>query len=131
LVRKFHEAKTPRWSFGVQAPHGGSFSTWTIWPELVSCVEVYDDPYIINLGTGEDLMITKLAETITSVFGFQGALRNDVSKPDGMPRKLLDTSKIGASGWAPTVAPRDGIEQTYCWYLDHLEKAKASASPNR
>jgi GDP-L-fucose synthase len=95
----------------------------------VLLMEVYDDPEIINVGTGEDLTITNLAETISSVVGFEGALRYDVSKPDGMPRKLLDTSKIRALGWAPTVALRDGIEQTYRWYLDHREKAKALASP--
>jgi GDP-L-fucose synthase len=134
LVRKFHEAKKASDAevviWGTGTPRREFLYVDDLARACVLLMEVYDDPEIINVGTGEDLTITKLAETISSVVGFQGALRYDVSKPDGMPRKLLDTSKIRALGWAPTVTLRDGIEQTYRWYLDHHEKAKASAGPN-
>jgi GDP-L-fucose synthase len=85
-------------------------------------MEIYDDSEIINVGTQDDLTISELAELISSVVGFHGTIRYDATKPDGTPRKLLDTSKIRALGWTPTIALRDGIEQTYRWYLDQCAK---------
>ena len=110
LVRKFHEAKAAGddevviWGSGT--PRREFLHVDDLARASVLLMEVYDDPEIINVGTGEDLTITNLAETISSVVGFQGALRYDASKPDGMPRKLLDISKIRALGWAPTVTLR-------------------------
>ena len=74
-------------------------------------------PGIINVGAGVDLSIRELAEMIGSVTGYSGRLVFDSSKPDGMPRKLLDTARVTALGWQPRISLREGIERTYAWYL--------------
>ncbi|MEO7318506.1 MAG: NAD-dependent epimerase/dehydratase family protein, partial [Chthoniobacteraceae bacterium] len=80
-------------------------------------IENYDSPELINVGYGEDVTIRELAEMICEVVGFGGRLEFDVSKPDGTPRKLMDISRLKALGWKPQVALRDGIRETYEWYL--------------
>lgn len=77
----------------------------------------YDSPDIINVGSGEDLTIRELAGMICDVVGFNGEIKWDQAKPDGIPRKLLDVSKLKTLGWRPTIPLRQGIEQTYRWYL--------------
>jgi GDP-L-fucose synthase len=76
----------------------------------------YDDPEIINIGTGEDLTIRELAELICQVVGFRGKLVWDRSKPDGTPRKLLDVTKINSLGWKAKIRLREGIASTYDWF---------------
>ena len=76
----------------------------------------YDEPETINVGLGDDMPIKVLAETVADVIGFQGAIEWDTAKPDGMPRKLLDTSRINALGWKPQIPLRDGVASTYEWY---------------
>ncbi|WP_373636864.1 GDP-L-fucose synthase family protein [Yoonia sp. BS5-3] len=71
----------------------------------------------INIGTGEDIAIRELAELIAETVGFQGEIRCDTSKPDGTPRKLLDTSTINRLGWTPKINLRAGIASTYEWFL--------------
>lgn len=131
LVRKFHEAKASGHSevviWGTGTPRREFLHVDDLAEACLLLMEVYDDSEIINVGTGEDLTIAELAEMVSAVVGFQGALRYDTSKPDGTPRKLLDTSKIRALGWAPTITLQDGIEQSYRWYLDNFAKSKASA----
>ena len=78
-------------------------------------------PALVNVGTGCELTIRNLAETIQRVVGYEGALRFDASKPDGTPRKLVDVSKINSLGWRHTVELEDGIRRTYQWYLSTLE----------
>ena len=77
----------------------------------------YDQAEHINVGTGEDISIKELAETIADVVGFEGEFVWNTDKPNGTPRKLLDVSKIKSLGWKPTVSLREGIEKTYDWYL--------------
>jgi len=77
----------------------------------------YDSDEIINVGVGEDISIRELAELVRDVVGFDGEVVWDESKPDGMPRKLLDVSRISRLGWKATTCLRPGIEQTYGWYL--------------
>jgi GDP-L-fucose synthase len=79
-------------------------------------LERYDSPEIVNVGCGEDVTIRELAELICEVVRFSGELFFDQSKPDGTPRKLLDTSRLTALGWKPQIGLRKGIEQTYEWY---------------
>jgi GDP-L-fucose synthase len=79
-------------------------------------LEEYDSPEVINIGFGSDVTIRELAELICEVVGFTGELVFDTTKPDGTPRKLLDTSKLQALGWKPRIPLRDGIAQTYRWY---------------
>jgi GDP-L-fucose synthase len=85
-------------------------------------LEKYDSPEIINVGCGEDISIRELAELICDVIGFDGELAWDKTKPDGTPRKLLDVSKLRALGWTPTIPLRDGIAQTYDWFLKNVAK---------
>jgi len=85
-------------------------------------LQKYDSPEIINVGCGEDISIRELAELICDVVGFDGELSWDKTKPDGTPRKLLDVSKLRALGWTPTIKLRDGIVQTYTWFLKKVAK---------
>lgn len=73
----------------------------------------------VNIGPGEDVSIKELAELVVDVTGYQGQINWDTSKPDGTPRKLLDSSRIKATGWSPKTLLRDGIVQTYEWYLKY------------
>jgi GDP-L-fucose synthase len=85
-------------------------------------LEKYDSPEIVNVGCGEDISIRELAELVCDVVGFDGELSWDKTKPDGTPRKLLDVSKLRALGWTPTIKLRDGIAQTYAWFLKNVAK---------
>jgi GDP-L-fucose synthase len=80
-------------------------------------LEKYESSEIINIGCGEDITIRELAELICDVVGFDGELVWDTTKPDGTPRKLLDITKIRALSWQPTISLRQGIAQTYEWFL--------------
>ncbi len=71
----------------------------------------------VNIGFGSDVTIRELAETVAEVVGFKGALSYDSTKPDGMPKKLLDSAKLNAMGWTPKVGLREGIAKAYAWYL--------------
>ena len=73
----------------------------------------------INVGTGQDVTIRELTETISTVVGFQGEVVFDASKPDGAPRKLMDSSRLKALGWEAKISLRQGLEQTYEWFLGH------------
>jgi GDP-L-fucose synthase len=75
---------------------------------------------LINIGVGEDLSIRRLSELVCEVVGFEGELTFDPAKPDGMPRKLLDVSRLQALGWTPKVDLKTGIAKTYSWYLENM-----------
>jgi GDP-L-fucose synthase len=79
------------------------------------------------VGTGKDISIRELAETIAEVVGFDGRIVQDTSRPDGTPRKLLDVSRITSLGWSPTIPLRSGLESTYRWFVEHHEQARLSA----
>jgi GDP-L-fucose synthase len=121
LLRKAHEAKTRNDQKLVVWGTGKPRREFLHVDDLVSAclllLEKYDSPEIINVGCGEDISIRELAELICEVVGFDGELAWDTTKPDGTPRKLLDVSKIRAIGWKPAIALRDGIAQTYQWFL--------------
>jgi GDP-L-fucose synthase len=80
--------------------------------------------YLYNVGTGEDLTIKQLAETIQKIVGHQGDIVWDSSKPDGTPRKLMDISKMHALGWKHKVNLEEGIQKTYNWFLENIENFK-------
>ncbi len=84
-------------------------------------LEHYDEPEPINVGTGEDLTIRELAMLVKEVVGFEGQLVWDSSKPDGTPRKQLDTRKINHLGWHPTISLESGLRSTYAWFLEHVD----------
>ena len=84
-----------------------------------TCMEKYDEPEPINVGTGEDVTIKELAETIVKVTGYQNYYQWDSSKPNGTPRKVLNVDKIKSLGWEPKIGLHEGIESTYEWYLEN------------
>jgi GDP-L-fucose synthase len=121
LVRKAHEAKInnqPAFTvWGSGSPRREFLYVDDLADALAFLLENYDSPAVINVGCGKDVTIRELAEIVSEVVGFKGELIFDPSKPDGTPRKLLDTSRLEKLGWTPRVSLRDGIEQTYQWYL--------------
>ena len=84
---------------------------------LVFLMQTYSDAQLINVGTGQEISIGDLARTIAKVVGYEDRLAFDKSKPDGMPRKLLDSSRILAMGWRPRIEFSEGLRDTYRWYL--------------
>lgn len=121
LIRKAHEAKInnqPAFTvWGSGSPRREFLYVDDLADALAFLLENYDSPEVINVGCGKDVTIRGLAEIVSEVVGFKGELIFDPSKPDGTPRKLLDTSRLEKLGWTPRVSLRDGIEQTYQWYL--------------
>ena len=121
LLRKAHEAKTRKdrkltvWGSG--KPRREFLHVDDLVAACLLLLEKYDSPEIINAGYGEDISICELAELICDIVGFDGELTWDATKPDGTPRKLLDVTKLRALGWKPSIALRDGIAQTYEWFL--------------
>jgi GDP-L-fucose synthase len=121
LIRKAHEAKInnqPAFTvWGSGSPRREFLYVDDLADALAFLLENYDSPEVINVGCGNDVTIRELAGIVSEVVGFKGELVFDSSKPDGTPRKLLDTSRLEKLGWTPRVSLRDGIEQTYQWYL--------------
>jgi len=83
----------------------------------VRLMNVYSGDVHVNVGSGVDLTILELARLVCEVVGFEGGIERDLSKPDGTPRKLMSADKMRALGWGPTIALRDGLAQTYAWFL--------------
>ncbi len=120
LMRKFHEAKTSGaesvevWGSG--KPRREFLHVEDLADACVFLMNRYSSPDIINVGWGKDIRIVELAELISTIVGFQGRTEFDASKPDGTPRKLLDTSRLSALGWQPAITLDAGIASTYAWY---------------
>ena len=87
-----------------------------------TCMQVYNEAEHINVGTGEDVTIKELAETIADVIGYERHINWDTTKPNGTPRKVLNVDKIKALGWEPKIGLREGIESTYQWYKENACK---------
>jgi GDP-L-fucose synthase len=83
----------------------------------VHLMNVYSDDVHINVGSSEDLTILALAQLVCEVVGFKGQIDRDLGKPDGTPRKLMSAAKMLTLGWKPSIALRDGLAQTYAWFL--------------
>ncbi len=92
---------------------------------LVHLLQHYSGESHVNVGTGEEVSIRQLAETMCEVIGFDGELVFDAGKPDGTPRKLMDSSLLRGMGWSPKVQLKQGIERTYQWYLDNVDILRA------
>ena len=128
LIRRFHEAKLAGadqvtiWGSGT--PRREFLHVDDLASALVFLLENYDSPDTINVGTGIDVTIRELAETIADVVGWEGRLAFDTSKPDGTPRKLLDVSRLRGLGWAPSLTLRDGVESTYRWFTRNLKTVR-------
>lgn len=123
LIRKFHEAKLSGAKevviWGTGTPLREFLHVDDLARGVIHCMNVYDGYDHINCGAGTEVSIRDLASIIKSVVGFGGELVFDTSKPDGTPRKLMDSARLHALGWAPQISLRDGIKSSYEWYLAH------------
>ncbi len=131
LIRRFHEA-TMRGDdtlsiWGTGTPRREFLHVDDMADAVVYLLKTYDDEPIVNIGWGEDVTIKELAEMVATASGFQGRLVFDSTKPDGTPRKLLDTSRLTGLGWKPKIRLKDGIDQTYAWFKEHVADARLSA----
>ena len=123
LLRRFHEAKesgAPEvvlWGSG--QPRREFLYVDDLADACLFLLQRYQDEQPINVGWGRDLTIAELAETIARTVGFSGRTRYDPSKPDGTPRKLLDTTRLTALGWTPRTELATGILATYEWFLNN------------
>lgn len=121
LIRKFHEAKINNAEeviiWGTGKPLREFMYVDDLADALVHLMLNYSDEIHVNMGTGKDLTIGELAEIVKEVVGFEGKIVNDLSKPDGTPRKLLDVSRLEATGWKYRTELKEGIERVYEWYL--------------
>ncbi len=133
LIHRFHEAKHQEAGrvrlWGTGAPRREFLHVDDLARACLLLLERYDAPEPVNVGTGTDLTIRELAETVADVVGHDGDVEWDATKPDGTPRKLLDVSRITRLGWAPRVDLRDGIETTYAWYQRHAASPRPCAIP--
>lgn len=124
LIRKFHEAKeaaAPTVTvWGTGSPRREFLYVDDLADACVFLMRNYSEPGTINVGVGEDLSISELADLVREVVGYEGEIVHDTSKPDGTPRKLLDVSRINDLGWRAKTPLRNGIERTYEWYLGTL-----------
>ena len=128
MMRKFHEAKhnnhTAVTLWGSGTPMREFLFVDDMAQAVVFGLENTLPDYLYNVGTGEDLTIKQLAETIQKIVGHQGDIVWDSSKPDGTPRKLMDISKMHALGWKHKVNLEEGIQKTYNWFLENIENFK-------
>lgn len=126
LIRKFHEAKLSNQPsvevWGTGTPKREFLYSDDLADACVYLMNHYNDDEIINIGVGEDVSIKELAETVQLVVGFKGELKFDTTKPDGTPRKLVDTTKINQLGWKAKVELEDGIRKAYDWFLNNTDK---------
>jgi GDP-L-fucose synthase len=137
LLRKFHDAKRAQAAEVEVWGSGNALREFLHVDDMAdACVHLMDlaperyaeltEPMCshVNVGSGVDLPIRELAETVKRVTGYQGNIRFDPSKPDGPPRKLLDVSRLRGLGWQARIALEEGLAQTYQWFLDNLEQVR-------
>lgn len=125
LIRKFHEAKESRASqvvcWGTGSPRREFLHSDDLARALLFLMENYDEEQLINVGFGSDITIRELAALVSSVVGFEGEIVWDTSKPDGTPRKLMDSSRILGLGWRPSVDLSTGVASAYNDFKQHLK----------
>lgn len=137
LIARFHDAKTSGagsvtvWGTGNarrEFIHADDVAAACL-HVLLSDVSALELP--LNVGVGEDISITELATQIAGVVGFDGRIEWDESKPDGAPRKLLDSSRIRASGWMPAISLSSGLRSAYDWYTGQIAASEGTAAAAR
>ena len=129
LIRKFHEAKINN------EPTVTMWGTGSVLREFMhvddmadACVYLMENcdagqiGEFVNIGTGKDITVRGLAELISEIVGYEGEIVNDLTKPDGMPQKLLDLTRLHSLGWDAKISLRDGIQQTYDWFSSEYDK---------
>lgn len=132
LIRKFHEAKVSGAREAVVWGSGKVRREFLYVEDAAdACVfllEHYSHDKMVNIGTSTDVTIAELAGMVREVVGFEGELVFDTSKPDGVPRKLLDSSRLLAMGWEAKTDLREGLEKTYAWFVENLDEARTGTS---
>lgn len=122
LIRKAHEARvgnSPEMMiWGTGSPRREFLHVDDMADAAIFLMQKYESDSVINVGVGSDISIRELSELIVRVVGFPGKLSFDTTKPDGMPRKLLDVSRINALGWTPKISIEDGVASTYAWFTE-------------
>lgn len=122
LLRKFHDARQQGAAeavvWGTGTPRREFLHVDDLADACLFLMQDYEGAEPVNVGWGQDVSIRELAELVREAVGFGGRLAFDTTKPDGTPRKLLDTGRLSALGWKPRVGLREGIAQTYRWFLD-------------
>ena len=124
MISKFHGSldKSEHWVvklWGDGSPMREFLHVDDLAEACYKCMQDYDDAEHINVGTGEDVTIKELAETIVDVVGYENDYEWDTDKPNGTPRKVLNVDKIKSLGWEPKIGLREGIESTYKWYVEN------------
>ena len=130
LIRKFHEAKANGASevvvWGTGTPLREFLHVDDLARGVIFCLDHYDGDEHINCGAGSEVTIAELAQTVRDAVGFTGALTFDTTKPDGTPRKLMDSGRLLALGWTPKISLHEGIQGAYAWFLEnHVAKVAA------
>jgi GDP-L-fucose synthase len=129
LIRKFHEAMTNGATsvivWGTGAPRREFLHVDDLADALLFLMKNYDEEELVNVGWGKDLSIRELAELIGKVVGFNGSIEFDTTKPDGTPRKLLDTARLSSLGWRPRIGLEAGLQSTYTWFLEHESERRS------
>ena len=131
MIRKFHDAKLAGSRevviWGTGTPRREFLHVDDLADACVFLMDRYDEASHINVGTGEDLSVRELADAVRDIVYPEAALEWDASKPDGMPRKLLDVSRLHALGWRHRIGLREGIESTYRWFLANHAQLRVGA----
>lgn len=124
LMRKIHEAKISKKPNVTLWGDGSALREFLYVDDLADALlflmKKYNDPEIINVGTGQDHSIKELSEIIKKIVGYTGKIKWDTSKPNGTPRKLLDVSKLHDLGWKHSTTLENGISETYEWFLKNI-----------
>lgn len=124
LMRKFDQARCEGAEevvvWGTGRPRREFLHADDLAGAVLHLMERYDEEEIINVGTGEDVTIEELARMIARVVGYGGRIVFDASKPDGTPRKLLDVSRLHATGWKARIGLEEGLSATYRWYRENV-----------
>ena len=128
MIRKFHHGKVNGLAsltlWGSSSPKREFLHVNDFADGIRFCMEHPLEADWYNMGSGDELSIKSLAELIRKIVGFEGEIHWDTSKPDGTPRKLLDSSKINNLGWTPKISLEEGIRQTYAWFLQNEHNLK-------
>jgi GDP-L-fucose synthase len=126
LIRKFHEAKVNDEDevviWGTGKPRREFLHVDDLADSLLFLMNNYNGDQFLNVGVGKDISILELAELIKDIVGFEGEIVNDLSKPDGTPRKLLDVSRLNNLGWEAQITLKEGIKDTYQWFKENHKR---------
>ncbi|MCF7785959.1 MAG: GDP-L-fucose synthase [Prosthecobacter sp.] len=124
LIRRFHEARLAELpevvAWGTGRPQREFLHADDLADACAFLLQLEDPPDLVNVGCGSDVTIRELVEMVAEVVGYKGRIVWDKSKPDGTPRKLLDTTRLNQLGWKPQISLKDGLAQTYASFLEEM-----------